>query len=304
MNNSPFTRNKGVIADNKLRIARGNLLLTVIFTVINIVLTAANAGIYLLFSASVPHIIAEMGAMAVWYPEEFAEMGFEVTDPKTLMIVCVAIGLILTVPYFLCWVFSKKHYGWMIAALVMFSFDTLFLLFFFDKSMILDLLFHAWVLYYLIMGVVNGACARKAHAAEAGQPVGEEAYIVREPGAQPADDMTAGENAADAMAVEPAAEPDTQPLRSAAMSTANGEKVKVHAEVTVNGHLVQYRLVGKQQEELVVDGYVYAEMPRPRVKENFMTARVNGIVYEAGVTQSRNVITVNGEVAVVNTRWI
>ena len=44
----------------------------------------------------------------------------------------------------------------MIGALVYFSLDSLLLLLFFDVSFILDIVFHVWVLYYLIIGVISG----------------------------------------------------------------------------------------------------------------------------------------------------
>jgi hypothetical protein len=53
----------------------------------------------------------------------------------------------------------------MIAALVMFSLDTLFLIGLYillgDAFGILDTLIHVWVLYYLIVGVINGVKLKK-----------------------------------------------------------------------------------------------------------------------------------------------
>ena len=72
----------------------------------------------------------------------------------------LVIAGICLLAYLLCWIFSKKHYGWMIAALVMFIMDTLALVGIYlmieDFSGIMDLLIHAWVLYYLFLGVTNG----------------------------------------------------------------------------------------------------------------------------------------------------
>ena len=72
----------------------------------------------------------------------------------------VAIGIALLVPCLLCWLFSKKKMGWMIAALVYFVFDTAFLLLFAlllgMLTSIIDIVFHAWIIYYMIVGVKAG----------------------------------------------------------------------------------------------------------------------------------------------------
>lgn len=125
--------------------ARSNLLMVIIFTFLNIVLTTANSGFYMLFSASIPYFIASEGVYL--YSEGYS---------LQLMLSLVIIGIALLVPYLVFWIFSKKHRGWMIAALVYFSLDLIFLLYFFNISMLLDILFHAWVLYFLIIGVATG----------------------------------------------------------------------------------------------------------------------------------------------------
>lgn len=128
--------------------SRANLLLVIIVSVVNLFTLALN-GSYFLFSASIPAIPVEL-AMPMTEEEVVVFSDF---------IVPIIIGIILTVPYLLCWVFSKKRAGWMIPALVFFSLDCLylFLLATIDPTaVIIDLLFHAWVMFYLITGVVNG----------------------------------------------------------------------------------------------------------------------------------------------------
>ena len=74
--------------------------------------------------------------------------------------VCFAIAVITVILYVLCWYMSKKRYGWMIVALVMFILDTLAMAGMYlglgEISGILDVVIHAWVLYYLIIGVKYG----------------------------------------------------------------------------------------------------------------------------------------------------
>ena len=70
------------------------------------------------------------------------------------------------------------------------------------------------------------------------------------------------------------------------------------------GTKTQYRRVGKI-EELVVDGQVYAEMPRARVNGAHMTATVAGMQLEAGGAMGgSNIVTVNGEVVATTIRYI
>jgi hypothetical protein len=137
----------------KYKRSRANLLLVIIVSVVNLFTLALN-GSYFLFSASIPAIPVEL-AMPLTEEEVVVFSDF---------IVPIIIGIILTVPYLLCWVFSKKRAGWMIPALVFFSFDCLylFLLATIDPTaVIIDILFHAWVMFYLITGVINGFKLKK-----------------------------------------------------------------------------------------------------------------------------------------------
>ena len=306
-NPSPFRLNVGALAANKYGVARGNLLLVVILTVVNIILCALNANWYMLFSASVPYAVISLASAAVYYPEEsgFLEMGFEpVADPTSFLIVAVVIALILTVPYLLCWAFSKKHYGWMIGALVMFSLDTICMFLFFDLSMIIDLLVHAWVLYYLIMGVKNGITVKKVEETAAKEATLSADFTVNDPtntygsGYQ----ETVGSDIPDNDGYTVAA--DSPILRSA--NQAEGKKVKVYVEADYQNHHIVYRRVDKV-EELVVDGAVYGELARSALAQRqggCITAQVDGLTIEAGLYQSSNIIAVNGQTVASTVRWI
>ena len=141
--------------ERKYNNCRANLLLVLIFTVVNL-FTVTFGDTYFLFSATIPMLFPLGFAGAVADPEFLAEMGLTAQDATTLLIVGLVIGVVLTVPYLLCWIFSKKRVGWMIAALVFFAIDCLFLLVSFDLSMIADILIHAWVMFYLVTGVLHG----------------------------------------------------------------------------------------------------------------------------------------------------
>ncbi len=126
--------------------SRANLLLVTIISVVNLFTLALN-GSYFLFSATIPAIPVEL-TMPMSEEEVVVFADF---------IVPIIIGIILTVPYLLCFFFSKKRVGWMVAALVFFSLDCLALFALYDlTSVIIDILFHAWVMFYLITGVIHG----------------------------------------------------------------------------------------------------------------------------------------------------
>ncbi|MBQ7800036.1 MAG: hypothetical protein IJ370_06045 [Oscillospiraceae bacterium] len=168
MNNLNNNLNNGVnlnkaqgpkaVATQKYTYARHNLLLMIGFTVINIVLLLLSSDTMFLFSATVPY-------MSAIYAQQFALVSAELPLKELLVIVFSSVAVVSLVAYFLCWLFSKKHYGWMIVALVLFSLDTLAMaglyLAFGDFSGIADALVHVWVLYYLILGVINGHKLRK-----------------------------------------------------------------------------------------------------------------------------------------------
>ena len=130
---------------NKYAVARVNLLLMSILTVANVILFALGSDTYLLFSASIP----------MYLPILFVES----------LVTYAILGVILTLPYLALWFFSKKSRGCMIGALVLFSLDCIVMLYFaigpYFADWIIDIVFHAWVMYYLIMGVVHGNEAGK-----------------------------------------------------------------------------------------------------------------------------------------------
>ena len=125
--------------------ARGNLILMIILTLLNMIMVIAGSDYFMLFSATVPYAFVTLGV---------------VSEAQSVMILCTAIGVIGLAGYLLCWALSKKHVGWMVAAMIFFVVDTLALIGIYvlsgDFSGILDLAIHAWVMYYLVIGVRYG----------------------------------------------------------------------------------------------------------------------------------------------------
>ncbi|MBO5047255.1 MAG: hypothetical protein J6D19_02470 [Clostridia bacterium] len=154
--------------DAKYKNARLSLLLIVLFSVVN-VFSMTFGDTYFLFSAFLPQILVMVGL----------ELTYEAGD-NLYMIVAMVIAVISIVPYLLCWIFSKKRVGWMIAALVFFILDSLLfvesliaMLSAGEFSFILDLLFRIWALGSIIMGVVYGVRAKKEAKEKKDAPVEE-----------------------------------------------------------------------------------------------------------------------------------
>ena len=95
-----------------------NLWLVVITSFINL-FTVAFANSYFLFSPSMPTLFVELTLL------EAGEAGAEFSA----LVVPFVLGVVMTLPYLLCAIFAKKHVGWMIAALAVFSVDCGYLLF-------------------------------------------------------------------------------------------------------------------------------------------------------------------------------
>ena len=100
------------------------------------------------------------------------DVGQEYQLDEKYLVYFVGFAVLVLGLYLLFWLFSKKHYGWLIPALVFFALDTIFLLRDsfgggFDFSMVMDIAFHAWVLLSLVFGIINGSKLKKLAEAEA-----------------------------------------------------------------------------------------------------------------------------------------
>ena len=159
--------------------SRGNLLLVLLFTVINL-FTVTFGDSYFLFSATIPMLFPLGCAGIAADPEFMAEMGLAAEDATTLMIVGLVIGVVLVIPYLLCWIFSKKAgAGWMIFALVLITLDTglMFLMNGFAIAYLADTIIHICIIVSLGKGI--SACHRLKHLPP--EPVdGSVAEIIQE----------------------------------------------------------------------------------------------------------------------------
>lgn len=151
--------------ETKYTAARMNLLLVFLFTAVNTVMLIVRGGSYLLFSASVPYYLVDLGMFLCGFypPEVYAESGYIGVEflPVGFLAVMIVISVLITLLFLACFILSRKmRGGWLIAALVLFSIDTLamFYLYGFSTGMMIDILFHAWIIYELVVGIL--ACKK------------------------------------------------------------------------------------------------------------------------------------------------
>ncbi len=98
---------------------RYSLLLIVILTVVNLIMTILDTNTYFLFSASVPYYLVFVG---MGIENGFVDGAWNVKG--TLTYTGLVIALVIVAVYLLCWLLSKKRAGWLTAALVLFIVDT------------------------------------------------------------------------------------------------------------------------------------------------------------------------------------
>ena len=134
--------------------ARSNLLMMMALTGINIILYALKTTISFPFSAILPELSLLIGFL------NYGETG-------SISILLLGIGgfVILAGIYILCYIKTKTNTNWFKTALVLFAVDTIAYLYFMapimDITTIINLLFHVWLLYYLVMAIDAGSKLKK-----------------------------------------------------------------------------------------------------------------------------------------------
>jgi hypothetical protein len=167
--------------ENRFRNARFSLLVTVAFTVINMILCVGQNGMFWLFSANVPRFLTDLGMYfgGIYNnpTEAMLNAGFG-TLGIGFFVGMLVVAILIVCAYFLCWLLSDGKLGWMVAALAMLGFDTLFMLVSLlfgladmESVVALDLALHAYVLYALVDGVV---AKKRLNALPADAPIYEE----------------------------------------------------------------------------------------------------------------------------------
>jgi len=128
--------------------SRNNLLAVVAFTVINLFAIMLEFNFTFLFSAIVPQLV-------------YVVLG-EVIGGEIGLVVALA----CTSVYLVCYLLSKRWRAFILVALILFTLDAAVLLGVLVLTgafgeMIFNILFHGWILFYLITGTVAWAKLRR-----------------------------------------------------------------------------------------------------------------------------------------------
>lgn len=253
-NNQKFkpTTQRGMLETNYNN-SVANLLLVIAFSTINVVLLVANSNAYFLFSAFIPYVLADFGMFYTgMYPAEYYyDVGDVEFFDKTFLIVTLVIAALVILLYLISWIFArKKKVGWLIFATVLFCADTVIMFAFngFSMDSIFDIIFHAWVVFSLIKGILTYYKMKKLPEEEV------EALQVEE----------ADENQQEIME-------NSSILRMADTQ----EKARTLLEADALGYHIVYRRV-KRTNELVVNGRVYDEYEALVEFPHTLTATVDG----------------------------
>ena len=260
----------------KYKTSRYNLLLVIIFTVINLVLLVTQSNRYFLFSATVPYFIADIGmTFGGMYPDEFYfETGISPLFDSTGFFFFLSIAIVILIFYFICFILSKEHkVGWIIAALVMFSIDTAALLLLYGLEGIIDIAFHGWVIFDLASGI--------------------KAYndLKKLPELNPEEEAAAEE---------------TNVAESEVLYIADETvKHRVLLQTEVLGHDIVYRRIKGSINELVVDGKVYDRIEMVSERAHSLCAKIDGHEIKVGYNGAfASYAELDGEVIAKKTRLI
>ena len=159
-NNAQQTFTEREMLEAKYKGSTHNLLIVVIFTLLNVILLIAQSNTYFLFSASIPYALVDLAMFFCgMYPAEYYAdvVGLQFWD-QSFFVVAIVLAALIILLYLLSWIFAKKNkMGWMIFALVFFALDTLAMLAYYGISadMIVDIVFHVWVLISLSNGIIS-----------------------------------------------------------------------------------------------------------------------------------------------------
>lgn len=141
-----------------LNVSRYNILIVIALTLVNLIFLLVGSDTYFLFSASVPYYIVGITQA--------------ISPVATAFATVFAVAVLAA--YFLCFLFGKKHMGWLIAALALFAIDTVFYLYLLVFlylpniseetliSILIELVMHFYALYYFIAAVISACRIKKA----------------------------------------------------------------------------------------------------------------------------------------------
>ena len=249
-----------------IKTAKTTIFLVAVLTFVNTLLIAFNSGTVFTFSAYIPQLVVYI----------FADAAADL-QVKNYLYIGAAIAILISLVYLALWLGAKKKDAMIAAALVLFSIDTAVLLLdvipYFDFSYIIDILFHGWVIFDLVMGVCSCSKLRKMSVQDNFVQQNSAASDFYTPYSDGAEDKSFQNHSTD-FEYEPQ---DNAPLRI----SENKGRVIMSAEY--NGMNVEVRR-SKGLTELIVNGKVYAEKKGVIETEYTICARVSGVEFSTTMT--------------------
>jgi len=124
----------------KFNRARSNLLAVVVLTAVNLLLITFDVNFHFFFSAFVPQVVL------IFLEAFFGSVG-------------VVVAFLSVAIYLVCYALSKRWRVFMLIALILFALDALFMfgtMLYWGEfaDFIFNVVFHIWILFYLITGTV------------------------------------------------------------------------------------------------------------------------------------------------------
>lgn len=166
------------VLEGRIRTARVTTLLIPALTLVNCLLLATGMDLYFLFSAMFPYYLVWEGRFAI-DKLQIKDASPSELNPYLLFYILLAVALILTAVYVVCWVVSRKRpFAGLLISLIWFGFDTLSMVVLFGVGVdsLMNYVLHALAIVELILGVTAAASLKKLppeepNAAPAGAPV-------------------------------------------------------------------------------------------------------------------------------------
>lgn len=246
--------------EKRYKSSTANLLLVAGFSFVNLVLLLVNSDTYFLFSSYIPYLLGDYAMFyGGKYPEEYyADIPDMVFFSDGIFAIFVAVAVIFILFYLLSWFLARKNKGiWLVFSLALFVLDTviMFIVVGISMNMIMDIVFHIWVIISLSLGIA-------AHIKLKNMPREEISQGVTENAENGSEENVSREDSPVLRTVEP------------------GEKAKVFVEADYGTMNIVFRRA-KRVNELVVNGNVYAEYEVLIETAHTLSAEVNGHRIEA-----------------------
>ena len=144
--NIPVDKQSPAYQQNLVKTARSNLWVAVAFTVLNVGMLLVGSGRYFLFSMTIPYYLTYFGHV------------FDYFMVGTYTLTGLTMAMVPVIVLALCTYMSQRSNRWLAGGVIVFALDTAAMLALMLWSgdvgaMLVDILFHGWVMICLVRGL-------------------------------------------------------------------------------------------------------------------------------------------------------